>query len=194
VIVLGAAFGVALTRLTQKMPSDMNWDRVLTIQVLEELLQVFMLFVVWIIKCTPFAVVSLIASAIGAQSDITQVMTQIGYLVAAISIGMVMQVIVVYFGGYLILIRQNPIIYFKKMIPAYTLAFASASSAATLPQTLNCAIASGIPKGIARFCLPLGATVNMDGASIYIICSCVWLAYQNGIVPSAAEYILLIFW
>ena len=140
------------------MPSDVNWDRVLTIQVLEELLQVFMLFVVWIIKCTPFAVVSLIASAIGAQSDITQVMTQIGYLVAAISVGMVMQVIVVYFGGYLVFIRQNPINYFKKMIPAYTLAFASASSAATLPQTLNCAITSGIPKGIARFCLPLGAT------------------------------------
>ena len=140
------------------VPSDVNWDRVVTIQVLEELLQVFMLFVVWIIKCTPFAVVSLIASSIGAQSDITQVMTQIGYLVAAISVGMVMQVIVVYFGGYVVFIRQNPIIYFKKMIPAYTLAFASASSAATLPQTLNCAIASGIPKGIARFCLPLGAT------------------------------------
>ena len=162
----------------------MNWDRVLTIQVLEELLQVFMMFVVWIIKCTPFAVVSLIASAIGAQSDITQVMTQIGYLVAAISVGMVMQVIVVYFGGYLILIRQNPIIYFKKMIPAYTLAFASASSAATLPQTLNCAIASGIPKGIARFCLPLGATgenqecVLLEYLSLFLIYTLIYTSYD----------------
>ena len=36
-------------------------------------------------------------------------------------------------------------------------------------------------------------SVNMDGSCIQIVCSCVWLAYQNGITPTAADYILLVF-
>jgi len=41
--------------------------------------------------------------------------------------------------------------------------------------------------------LPLGATVNMDGAAIYITCTAVSLAYLNGIVPTAANYVILAF-
>jgi len=45
-----------------------------------------------------------------------------------------------------------------KAIPTFTMAFASSSSAATLPMTISCAVASGeVTEGIARFCLPLGA-------------------------------------
>lgn len=71
--------------------------------------------------------------------------------------------------------------------------FASASSAATIPVSIDCATSTGkVPDGVARFCIPLGATVNMDGGAIYIICASVWLAYQNGIVPTATDYILLV--
>ena len=136
----------------------MNWDRILFIQVLEELLQVFMIFVGWIIKCTPFAIISLIAAAIGGQSDISEIMTQIGYLLAAIMVGLLIQLIVVYCGMYAFFVRKNPIPYLKQMVPAFTMAFACASSAATLPVTIDCVIGSGTPVGIARFVLPLGAT------------------------------------
>ena len=166
------------------MPAGVNWDvsrelsllllvhldvpkltlellplqRILTIQVLEELLQIFMIFVVWIIKCTPFAIISLIASAIGGQSDINEIMIQIGYLLAAIMVGLLIQLIVVYCGLYTFFVRKNPILYVKQMVPAFTMAFACASSAATLPVTIDCVVKSGTPVGIARFVLPLGAT------------------------------------
>jgi Na+/H+-dicarboxylate symporter len=191
VIVLGAGFGVALTQLTNKKPEGVNWDRIITIQLLEELLQVFMMFVVWIIKVTPFAIISLIASAIGSTSDLSEALAQVGYLLGAIFVGLMLQFFVVYCGMYILFIRRSPIAYFKNAIPAFTMAFACASSAATLPVSMDCAIRFGIPEGLARFILPLGATVNMDGTSIQIICSCVWLAYQNGIVPGTADYILL---
>lgn len=34
----------------------------------------------------------------------------------------------------------------------------------------------------------------MDGGTIYVICEVIWLAYHNGIVPTGADYVLLIFW
>ena len=53
---------------------------------------------------------------------------------------------------------QIYIVYVKQMVPAFTMAFACASSAATLPVTIDCVVRSGAPVGIARFVLPLGAT------------------------------------
>ncbi|KAL7545878.1 hypothetical protein ACHAWF_009223 [Thalassiosira exigua] len=159
VIILAAAFGIALTQLSKEMPAGVKWERILIIQVLEELMQVFMMFVKWVIKITPFAIISLIAKAIGGHSDLAGVMEQIGYLVAAVLCGMILQFLVAYIGSYLLIIRKNPLIYFRHMIPAWSVAFASASSAATLPVSIDCAIASGqVPEGVAKFCLPLGAT------------------------------------
>lgn len=73
------------------------------------------------------------------------------------------------------------------------MAFACASSAATIPMTMRCVKESGqVPDPIARFVVPLGATINMDGGAIYFPCACIWLAVLNGIDPDAASYILLI--
>jgi Na+/H+-dicarboxylate symporter len=45
---------------------------------------------------------------------------------------------------------------------------------------------------VARFVVPLGATVNMDGGAIYFPCACIWMAVLNGIEPNVGNYILLI--
>ena len=119
-------------------------------------------------------------------------MEQLGYLVAALCTGLIMQVVFVYFGLYIFFVRKNPFNFLKTMVPAQCLAFASASSAATLPVTIDCAVGAGSSDGGARFCIPLGATINMDGGAIYIICASVWLAFNNGIVPTAGDYILLV--
>ena len=88
--------------------------------------------------------------------------------------------------------KSNPFDYLKFVIPAQTTAFACASSAATMPVSLQCAEASGrVPLPIARFVIPLGATINMDGSAIYFPCACVWLAVLNGITPNFGNYILL---
>ena len=119
-------------------------------------------------------------------------MEQLGYLVAALCTGLMMQVVFVYFGLYIFFVRKNPFKFLKTMVPAQCLAFASASSAATLPVTIDCAVGAGSSDGVARFCIPLGATINMDGGAIYIICASVWLAFNNGIVPTVGDYILLV--
>ena len=84
------------------------------VQVLEELMEVFMFFIFWIIKVTPFAIISLIANAIGQQDDIWQVFKQLGYLVAATCIGFALQVVIVYICLYYMMVRSNPFTYLSK--------------------------------------------------------------------------------
>ncbi|KAL7523109.1 hypothetical protein ACHAWF_000374 [Thalassiosira exigua] len=117
----------------------------------------------------------------GASNDMGRVMWEIGFLIAAVFAGLCLQLMVVYNGLYILFIRMNPFLYYKHMIPAFSVVFATASSAATLPVSIDCAVASGrVPEGVAKFVLPLGATINMDGSCIYIVCACIWLAYYKG--------------
>ena len=62
--------------------------------------------------------------------------------------------------------KKNPLAYVKYIFPAQTTALACASSAATIPVTMSCARAAGIPDTIINFVIPMGATINMDGKSL----------------------------
>lgn len=89
--------------------------------------------------------------------------------------------------------RTSPFVYLRSIVPAQLMAFASSSSAATIPISIESVMATGVvPDTIAQFVIPLGATVNMDGAAIYFSCACIWLAIYNGITPTVADYILLV--
>jgi Na+/H+-dicarboxylate symporter len=191
---LKAAFGVALSQLADKPPKGAKWSQIFIVQILEELMNICMKFVGWIIWCAPPCILSLIAAAIGKQSEMGQVLQTIGWLFVSLIVGLLAQVLVVYCGLYYFYQRSNPFDYFKHMIEAMTLAFACASSAATLPVTLECVHKTGkVPPGVANFVLPLGATVNMDGSAIWMINACIALAYLNGITPTAANYFVLAF-
>ncbi len=152
-------FGVALSNLAKQTPAGIKWDRILTIQLFEELMKVFMLFIVWIVKITPVAIISLIANAIGSQTNLAEILKSLGFMIAAFFLGLALQFTIVYCGLYLLLVKRNPLPYYVNGILAFTMAFASSSSTATLPVSISCAVASGqVTEGIAGFCLPLGAT------------------------------------
>jgi Na+/H+-dicarboxylate symporter len=192
VIVLGAAFGIALTRPGTHPPKGVKWTQILIVQLLEELMHIFMMFVNWIIWCAPFCILSLVSSAIGKQTDMTIVLQTLGWLMASFFTAALAQVLLCYCGLYFGFLRENPFKYYISLIEALVLGFTTASSAATLPVSMDCVVKSGkVPPGVARFVLPLGATINMDGTAIYIVCSCIALAYLNGIVPTASDYIII---
>ena len=67
--------------------------------------------------------------------------------------------------------------FFQGLSPAQFLAFSTSSSAATLPVTIECANENlGIPEESTDFVLPIGATVNMDGTSLYQAVAVIFLA------------------
>ncbi len=65
--------------------------------------------------------------------------------------------------------RGAVITYMRHMSPAYVVAFGSSSSMGTLPTTMTCAGQAGVPKSVASFIFPFGATVNMDGTCVGIM-------------------------
>ena len=71
--------------------------------------------------------------------------------------------------------------FFKAISPAQMLAFSTSSSAATLPVTMDrCENNLGISKEVSSFVLPLGATINMDGTSLYQAVAAVFIAQAFG--------------
>jgi Na+/H+-dicarboxylate symporter len=199
VAVFAIVFGCALGRVLFKKQSgaDLSTNTILSgspvMRLFKELDAVFLQLINWVIMVTPFAVFSLITNAIGKQDDLKQAFANVGYLVLATLLAIFAHFLVVDVGLLLFIRKKNPFTYLKQLIPAQTMAFACASSAATIPQTLRCVRGTGeVPESILRFVIPLGATVNMDGSAIYFPISCVWLAVLNGEEINASSYFLLI--
>jgi len=87
----------------------------------------------------------------------------------------------------------NPITLFKKLRPAMLFAFSTASSAATLPVTMEIATKRlGIGRTTASFTLPLGATINMDGTAIMQGVATVFIAQLSGVDLSMSQYLTVI--
>merc|ERR1712003_96493 len=181
-IVFGAALSPELGRDGSKL-----------MEILREMDRVFQRVIRWIIFLTPFAVLSLIGAAIGKQDDLKSMFSNIGLLMASSCVAWGLQVFFVYIGLFALLTRSNPFTYLKHIVPAQLFAFASASSAATIPTSLNAVRATGVvPDLIGRFVVPFGATVNMDGGAVYFVCACIWLAVLNGEEVTFASFLLLI--
>lgn len=78
--------------------------------------------------------------------------------------------------------------FFSGMRPAQLLAFSTSSSAATLPVTLECVHENlKVEEEVSQFTLPIGATINMDGTSLYQAVAVVFLAQFHLIDLSLAQ-------
>ncbi|MFT4753363.1 MAG: Na+/H+-dicarboxylate symporter [Salibacteraceae bacterium] len=83
--------------------------------------------------------------------------------------------------------------FFKAMSPAQLLAFSTSSSAATLPVTMECVSENlKVKEEVSSFVLPIGATVNMDGTSLYQGVAVVFLAQFHMIDLSLAQQLTII--
>lgn len=83
--------------------------------------------------------------------------------------------------------------FLKGMAPAQLLAFSTSSSAATLPVTIECVEQNlKVKKEISSFVLPIGATVNMDGTSLYQAVAVVFLAQLHFVELNIAQQITIV--
>jgi len=88
---------------------------------------------------------------------------------------------------------MSPVQFFKGFFEAMMVAFSTCSSSATLPISMRLAQENlGVPKEIASFVQPLGATINMDGTAIYQGVCAVFIANVFGITLGFPQYIMII--
>ncbi|NQX85946.1 MAG: dicarboxylate/amino acid:cation symporter [Flavobacteriaceae bacterium] len=156
----------------------------------DSLNEVVMKMVDLIMLFAPYAVFALMANVIIAFDD-TEILLKLVNYALCVVVGLALMI-----GFYLILIKiytkKSPLWFLNKIAPAQLLAFSTSSSAATLPVTMERVEEHlGVDKEVSGFVLPVGATVNMDGTSLYqgiaavFIMQVIWpegLTYSNQLV------------
>lgn len=145
--------------------------------------EVFLKMVDLVMQAAPFFVFALLAGVVSkmAGNDIgkvVEIFKGLSWYSMTVLIGLLIMIFITYPGILKAFVKKMPYTgFFKAMSPAQTLAFSTSSSAATLPVTMECVEQNlGIDKKISSFVLPIGATVNMDGTSLYQAVAVIFLA------------------
>lgn len=120
-----------------------------------------------IMELAPFGVFTLIAYVAGTKG--VETFTAILSLTLAVYLGCALHMLVVYGGIIRIVLRLPFVNFFRGILDAMMVAYSTSSSSATLPVTIRATTENlGVHKSVAGSVLPLGATINMDGTSLYL--------------------------
>jgi Na+/H+-dicarboxylate symporter len=144
-----------------------------------------------IMLSAPYAVFALLANVVVSSGDPDLLLALLKYggvVVLGLCLMIVFYLIVLStFTGY------NPWIFLQKMSPAQLLAFSTSSSAATLPVTMERVEEHiGVDQEVSSFVLPVGATINMDGTSLYQGVAAVFIAQALGFDLTFADQLTIV--
>lgn len=124
-----------------------------------------------------FAIMAWVSGTFGLAVFLPLVKFLLAYYTAAL-----VHLVLIFVGMLYFMVRVNPIPFFKGMRDAIVMAFSTCSSSASLQISMHCVQENlGVSKNITRFVMPLGTTVNMNGAAIFQGMSAVFVAQAYGI-------------
>ena len=184
IIVFCLLFGAALTTIGKNKKSIINF--------FDELNEVMMKLVMWIMLFAPIGVFSLVASQfarVGGGENIKAELIAVGSYFFTVILGLLCHFLLLFL--ILVIFSNHGKQYLLKLLRAILTAFGTASSSATLPLTMSCAIEAGIDKKSVKFVLPIGATINMDGTALYEAIAVMFIAQAYGINMGATEQVII---
>jgi Na+/H+-dicarboxylate symporter len=133
-----------------------------------------------IMLTAPYGVFALLAALV-VESPSADLFAALGIYSLTVLLGLCCMM-GVYAGIVWLFTRRSPSFFFKGIAPAQLLAFSTSSSAATLPVTMERVEQNlGVQREVSSFVLPVGATINMDGTSLYQAVAAVFIAQAFGI-------------
>jgi Na+/H+-dicarboxylate symporter len=143
--------------------------------------EVMMKITLWIMEFAPYGIACIIASLV-ATLGVDALVSLSWYcvtVVGGIAIHLCVIITLVMVVG-----RMRPMEFIRGIQDAWFIAFTTTSSAATLPVTIHCTTNKlGVSDKVARFALPVGATVNMDGTALYEGVAVIFLIQLFGELP-----------
>jgi len=133
-----------------------------------------------IMLAAPYGVFALLAALV-IEAPSADLFTALGMYAITVLVGLLLM-IGVYIVAVWIFTQKKPRFFLNGISPAQLLAFSTSSSAATLPVTMERVEEHlGVDEEVASFVLPIGATINMDGTSLYQAVAAVFIAQAFGI-------------
>lgn len=183
IIIFAVFLGIAINSSSKKLSKVEGF--------LNESAEVFYSLTAIVMKFAPVGVFGLIAWVVSSQ-DADRIIS-LANVVLVVLVACILHVVLVYGGFIVFLARLNPVIFIRKILDAMIMAFSTSSSSATLPVTLKVAEEKlGVSNATAKFVLPLGSTVNMDGTAIYLGVCAVFVAGFENISLSMVDYLTIV--
>ncbi|KAM4642392.1 neutral amino acid transporter B(0) [Discoglossus pictus] len=171
-VVFAIVFGVALRKLGP--------EGEILIRFFNSFNEATMVLVAWIMWYAPVGIMFLVAGKIVEMDDVITLFSSLGKYICCCILGHAIHGLVVLPLIYLVITRKNPYRFLLGIVSALATAFGTSSSSATLPLMMKCVEEkNGVSKQISRFILPIGATVNMDGAALFQCVAAVFIAQLN---------------
>ncbi|MGH2316233.1 dicarboxylate/amino acid:cation symporter [Planococcus sp. SE5232] len=186
IIFTAFAFGIALSYMRQSSELESLGDHLYkTVNALNE---VTLLVLKAILQYVPIGIFAIMAETVGSQGFAT--LLSLGEMVLVLYAALIVQILL--YTLVLLLFKVKPGQFFKQARTPMLTAFVTQSSSGTLPLTLTAAKNLGLSKSLYGFSLPLGATINMDGAAIRIAVSAVFAANLVGDPLSLSEMLMVV--
>ncbi|MDH5588325.1 MAG: dicarboxylate/amino acid:cation symporter, partial [Nitrospirota bacterium] len=185
-VIFSLAFGAVLTTVGE--------NGTLVLRFFAGVFSAIMKLVHVVMLIGPIGVFGLVAGRLasaGGSEGIAALLVGLGLFTVTVLVGlaihsMITLGIILHVAG-----QRSPWIYMRELGTALTSAFATASSSATLPLTMEGVERAGVSSRSSRFVLPVGATVNMDGSALYEAVAAVFIAQAWGIELSLGALIAL---
>jgi Na+/H+-dicarboxylate symporter len=184
-------FSIIFAGMLTTMGSRVKAITEMIVQVNDALLS----FILLLMKVAPLGVFCLVAARFGeaqAEGKFFQVLAQTGWYFFTVVLGLATHAFItlpLILGS---LTRRNPYRFMYQMSQALLTAFSTASSTATLPVTMECAVKNaGISKQSTDFVVPLGATINMDGTALYEATAAIFIAQALGFELGLLELLIV---
>ena len=134
-----------------------------------------------IMMAAPYGVFALLGGLVVDFGASAELFISLAKYSVTVIVGLLLMILVVYPLIFRIFTKMKYKDFFKGIMPAQMLAFSTSSSAATLPVTMErCEDHLGVSEEVSSFVLPLGATINMDGTSLYQAVAAVFIAQAYG--------------
>jgi len=187
--ILGLVFfaiilGVALAKLGEKGKPLLNF--------FTSLADAMMVITTWVINLAPIGVFFLIGGQVLGMGDFGKVLMQLGWYFTTVILGLFIHGLIVLPILYSVITRTLPFKFIWNMANAFTTAFGTGSSSATLPVTISLLEEKNeVDPRVCRFVLPIGATINMDGTALYEAVAAIFISQVNGMSLSIGQIIAI---
>ena len=184
VIFLSIFLGISLLLIGEKRAKPLK-------DVFDSLNDVVLKMVDLIMLTAPYAVFALLANVVVSSGDPELLYALLFY--ASVVVGGLLLMVCFYLLVLAFVVKKNPFWFLKQISPAQLLAFSTSSSAATLPVTMERVEEHvGVDKEVSSFVLPVGATINMDGTSLYQAVAAVFIAQALNFDLTFADQLMIV--
>ena len=184
VIFLSIFLGISLLLIGEKRAKPLK-------DVFDSLNDVVLKMVDLIMLTAPYAVFALLANVVVSSGDPELLYALLFY--ASVVVGGLLLMVCFYLLVLAFVVKKNPFWFLKQISPAQLLAFSTSSSAATLPVTMERVEEHvGVDKEVSSFVLPVGATINMDGTSLYQAVAAVFIAQALNFNLTFADQLMIV--